>query len=74
MLHYQYGYEAEEALERLGESFDKMAEARENYELNRYVAAVTPEHSESYQKFLNFIWSLRLEEMKKIAQHYSTQN
>jgi len=55
----------------LGTFFGKIYEARKNYNLNRYLDRVEPkEQSESYQQFLNFMWNLRLEEIKNIADYY----
>ncbi|HRG17999.1 MAG TPA: M48 family metalloprotease [Flavobacterium lutivivi] len=57
--------------EWLGKSFQKIYEARKNYTLNRYLERISPkEQSESYQQFLNFMWNLKLDEIKKIADYY----
>lgn len=61
--------------EWLGKSFTKIYEARKNYTLNRYLDRVSPqEQSESYQLFLSFMWNLNLDEIKKIADFYSSKN
>lgn len=61
--------------EWLGKSFLKIYEARKNYTLNRYLERLVPkEQSESYQQFLSFMWNLKLDEIKKIADYYSTIN
>ncbi|MDI9257741.1 M48 family metalloprotease [Flavobacterium sedimenticola] len=61
--------------EWLGKSFTKIYEARKNYTLNRYLDRVSPqEQSESYQLFLSFMWNLNLDEIKKIADFYSSEN
>ena len=58
--------------EWLGKSFQKIYEARKNYTLNRYLNRVSPnEQSESYQQFLSFMWNLKPDEIKKIADYYS---
>lgn len=58
--------------EWLGKSFTKIYEARKSYTLNRYLERINPnEQSESYQQFLNFMWNLKLDEIKKIADYYS---
>jgi hypothetical protein len=56
----------------LGKGFYKIYEARKAYLLNRYVERVKPnEQTKSYMQFLSFIWNLKIEEMEKIAEHYS---
>lgn len=56
----------------LGKSFQKIYEARKNYTLNRYLERISPkEQSESYQQFLSFMWNLKLDEIKKIADFYT---
>lgn len=56
----------------LGINFEALFEAKKKYQLNRYVDRVVPnEQSKSYQQFLNFIWNLKLNEIKTIAEHYS---
>ncbi len=58
--------------EWLGKYFDKIYEARKMYKLNRYVDAVNPkDQNKSYQQFLNFIWNLKLDEIKNIAVFYN---
>lgn len=60
--------------EWIGKSFLKIYEARKNYTLNRYLDRVSPnEQSESYQQFLSFMWNLKLDEIKKIADFYSAK-
>lgn len=55
----------------LGKLFEKIYEARKNYQLNRYLDRIEPkEQSESYQQFLNFMWNLSLAEIKNIADFY----
>lgn len=56
----------------VGRFFDKIYDARKNYNLNRYLDRVDPKNqSESYQQFLNFIWNLSLDEIKNIADFYN---
>lgn len=56
----------------LGKCFQKIAEARKNYNLNRYLDRVNPkDQSESYQQFLNFMWNLSVEDIETIAAFYS---
>ena len=56
----------------LGDFFNKTYDARKAYTLNRYLDRVNPkEQSESYQQFLNFMWNLRLTEIKNIADYYT---
>lgn len=58
----------------LGISFQKIYDARKKYTLNRYLDKINPkEHSESYQQFLSFLWNLKIEEIKNIADFYSHQ-
>ncbi len=55
----------------LGINFKAIYEAKKKYQLNRYVDRIVPkEQSESYQQFLNFIWNLKLDEMKAITDFY----
>ena len=52
----------------MGKFLKKIADARSNYTLNRYVDRVDPvNQSPSYQQFLNFIWNLKLSELSTIA-------
>lgn len=56
----------------LGVNFNAIYEAKKKYQLNRYVDRIVPkEQSKSYQQFLNFIWNLKLSEIKAIADNYS---
>ena len=56
----------------LGKFFDKIHEARKNYNLNRYLDRVDPKNqSKSYQQFLNFMWNLNMEDIKNIADFYN---
>lgn len=56
----------------LGINFDALYQAKKAYQLNRYVDRLAPkDQSESYQRFLNFIWNLSLTEMRAIADHYN---
>ena len=56
----------------LGINFNAIYEAKKKYQLNRYVDRLVPnKQSESYQKFINFIWNLDLNEIKVIADHYN---
>jgi hypothetical protein len=56
----------------LGIFFQKIYDARKSYTLNRYLDRVQPrEQSESYMQFLNFIWNLKLNELKAIAEYYN---
>ena len=56
----------------LGINFKALYEAKKNYQLNRYLDRVVPkEQSESYQQFLNFMWNLKLSELKEISEYYA---
>ena len=58
--------------EWLGKCFIKIYEGRKNYKLNRYLDTVDPKNqSDSYQQFLNFMWNLKLEEIKNISDFYN---
>ena len=59
----------------LGKFLKKISDARANYTLNRYVDRVDPTNqSESYQQFLNFLWNMKLTELKSFAGHYGNQS
>ncbi|WKS95285.1 M48 family metallopeptidase [Riemerella columbina] len=59
----------------LGKFFTKIYDARKNYTLNRYVDRVDPKNqSESYRKFLNFMWNLSLEDIKTIRDYYTKKS
>lgn len=56
----------------LGDFFTKIYDARKRYTLNRYLERIDPkEQSESYQQFLSFMWNLKLNEIKSIADYYN---
>ena len=56
----------------LGKCFQKIYEGRKNYQLNRYLHTINPkEQSSSYQQYLSFMWNLKLDEIKVIADFYS---
>lgn len=56
----------------LGVFFQKIYLARKEYALNRYLDRVDPQDkNKSYQQFLNFMWNLKLEEIKNIADYYT---
>ncbi len=56
----------------LGEIFNKIFVARKEYKLNRYLDRINPkEDTESYIQFLSFMWNLKTEEIKNIADFYS---
>lgn len=58
----------------LGTNFYRIYEARRDYQLNKYLDRVSPkDQSESYVRFLNFMWNLSLDEMKNIADYYVTK-
>ena len=59
----------------LGKNFEKIYDARKNYNLNRYLDRVDPKNqSESYQQFLNFMWNLSLDDLKNIRDFYYKKN
>lgn len=58
----------------LGKNFMALYEAKKKYQLNRYVDRIIPkDQTKSYQQFLNFIWNLRLNELKAIGEYYSKE-
>ncbi len=58
----------------LGKGFQKIFEARKNYQLNRYLDRISPkDQTDSYRQFLSFMWNLKPEEIKNIAEFYSAQ-
>ncbi|WP_203257520.1 M48 family metalloprotease [Hyunsoonleella ulvae] len=60
-------------LKYVGLNFNEIYNAQKAYTLNRYVEKLNPqEQSDSYNLFLNFIWNLRLSEMKTIADYYTS--
>lgn len=57
----------------LGKNFTKIWDARKKYQLNRYLDTVDPKNqSPGYQKYLNFMWNLSLEEIRTISDYYTT--
>ena len=59
-------------LKWIGKNFEQLYQAKKDYKLNRYVDRIVPdEQDKSYQQFLSFLWNLRLEELKTIADHYN---
>lgn len=56
----------------LGQNFLALYEAKKKYQLNRHVDRIIPkDQSLNYQQYLNFIWNLRLPELKAIGDYYS---
>ncbi|MDT7833118.1 M48 family metalloprotease [Flavobacteriaceae bacterium S356] len=56
----------------LGQNFLALYEAKKKYQLNRHVDRIVPkDQTKGYQQFLNFIWNLRLNELKAIGEYYS---
>lgn len=75
LYRMQKGYMENYHKKWLGKNFQKIYEARKAYKANRYLDTVNPrEQSKSYQQFLNFMWNLKLEEIKVIADYYSLDN
>ncbi len=59
----------------LGQFFQKIAQARKDYKLSKYLDIVIPEkQSESYIQFLSFMWNLSYEELLYIADFYTEKN
>lgn len=58
----------------LGINLQKIYEARKGYQLNKYLDRVSPsEQSESYMRFLNFMWNLKPDEIKAFADYYTSK-
>jgi hypothetical protein len=56
----------------LGKNLRKIYQARKDYQLNKYLDRISPkDQTESYMRFLSFMWNLKLEELKLIAEHYT---
>lgn len=51
-------------------NFNQLLELQRQYKLNKSLDTVSPEHSDSYNLFLSFIWSLRISELESITQTY----
>lgn len=74
LLHLQKNPEDTTYKEWLNKGLQKIYEARRDYKLNKYLDRVTPkEQTESYMRFLNFMWNLNLNELKNISNFYSAQ-
>lgn len=59
----------------LGKNFLALHDAKKKYQLNRHLDRVVPkEQSKNYQQFLNFIWNLRLNELKTIGKYYAPKD
>jgi len=72
MQMIQDNFQEEYVKSWIGKFFGKIYEARKNYNLNRYLDRIEPkDQSESYQQFLNFMWNLKLEEIKNISDFYN---
>ena len=58
----------------VGKNFEQIYQAKKKYQLNRHIDRLVPnDQDESYQQYLSFIWNLRLNEIKNIANYYSTK-
>lgn len=56
----------------LGTLLTKIAKARKEYTLNRYLDRIDPKNqSDSYQQFLSFMWNLSLAELNNLAEYYT---
>ncbi|HEY9176829.1 MAG TPA: M48 family metallopeptidase [Flavipsychrobacter sp.] len=57
----------------LGISLRKIYDARKTYQLNKYLDRVSPkDQSESYIRFLNFMWNLKPDELKGFVDYYTS--
>lgn len=72
LLHLQTNATDTFYREWLGKGFQKIYEARRDYTLNKYLDRVSPnDQTKSYMQFLGFMWNLKLEEIKNIADYYA---
>ena len=56
----------------LGKNFISLYEAKKKYQFNRHIAKNSPKNqTKNYQQFLNFMWNLKLNEIKIIGNYYS---
>ncbi|MEL6918318.1 MAG: M48 family metalloprotease [Bacteroidota bacterium] len=56
----------------LGKNFKKLYEAKKKYQVNRYLDRASPKKQDaSYLFFLDFMWKLKLDDFKKLANHYT---
>ena len=52
--------------------FDKLYTAKKELKFNKYVPQVDPNsENENYQKLLTFLWNLKTDELKNIADYYT---
>lgn len=59
----------------LGKNFNELYKAKKKYQFNRYVDRLVPnKQDESYQQFISFLWNLKLNEIKVIADYYNAFN
>ena len=57
----------------LGKNLQKLYEAKKAYRMNRYVDRISPnEQDPSYLLYLNLMWKLKLDDLKALADFYST--
>ncbi|MFL1011336.1 M48 family metalloprotease [Flavisericum labens] len=71
LKHLEDNYDDPYFQKWLSINFNAIYDAKKKYQLNRYVDRIAPaEQSQSYQRFLNFIWNLNLNEIKIIATYY----
>ena len=62
-------------LQWIGKNFEQIYQAKKKYQLNRHIDRLVPnEQDKSYQQFLSFMWNLRLNEIKTIADYYNKKN
>lgn len=72
MQYLQENKKTDYSLYWLGKFFEKIYEGRKSYKLNNYLDQIEPKkQTVNYIKFLNFMWNLKLEEIKNIAEHYN---
>jgi len=61
-------------LRRISELFDKIYEAQESHQLNKFVEAPGPHQEASYKEFLTFLSRIRLSELEMLIYHFHLRN
>jgi len=61
-------------LRRISKLFDKICEAQNSHELNRYVESPGPYQEATYKEFLTFLSRIRLSELEMLIYHFHLKN
>ncbi|MES2813176.1 MAG: M48 family metalloprotease [Bacteroidota bacterium] len=71
LINIQENIQKDYNIEWLGRFLEKVYTGRKEYKLNNYLDQIEPKkQSKSYIKFLDFMWHLKLEEIKSFADKY----